>query len=369
MALAGYARPIAEVFDPRCNSVNALRLGLALLVIVSHSITLSGGVEPVGRITGGVVDLGTIAVDGFFALSGFLIARSYLGSPSVWRYLWRRFLRIMPGFWMCLLISAVVLLPLAQMVQYGTMVGFPLVGNQSVVGYVVNNLGLMIRQFHVRGLMDGEAVNGSLYTLFYEFLCYLGVALLGVLGVLHRGRWAVLLLAILLGAVIAVELVSAGAVTGDSTARWLLLRFGATFLAGVAAFVWADRIPLNWPGAMTAGLVLAGAVVAGGAFGADPQSRAIYLLLAPAAVAYLVLWSGSNRRLASVGRRVDLSYGVYVYAWPVQMLLLLTGAADWPLVVYIVAAAGIAAGMAYASWTWVESPSLRLKSWTPSWGR
>ncbi|HEY5879949.1 MAG TPA: acyltransferase, partial [Nakamurella sp.] len=167
--MTGLVRPIAERFDARCNSVNALRLGLALLVLVSHTIKLHGGQDqdPVGRVTGGIVDLGTIAVDGFFALSGFLIARSYLHSPSVGRFLWRRFLRIMPGFWVCLLVTAAVLLPLSQLLQFGTMAGFPLTGELSVAGYVVNNWGLFIRQFYVSGLMGGEPVNGSLYTLFY----------------------------------------------------------------------------------------------------------------------------------------------------------------------------------------------------------
>lgn len=368
MAVTGLVRPIAERFDARCNSVNALRLGLALLVLVSHTIKLHGGQDqdPVGRVTGGIVDLGTIAVDGFFALSGFLIARSYLHSPSVGRFLWRRFLRIMPGFWVCLLVTAAVLLPLSQLLQFGTMAGFPLTGELSVAGYVVNNWGLFIRQFYVSGLMGGEPVNGSLYTLFYEFLCYFGVAALGLLGVLRRRRWLVVLLAGLIWVIVAADLITAGAVTGDSVTRWLLLRFGAMFLAGVLLFLGAHRIPLGWAGGILAAVGLLAAVLGAGLQGADPGSRSVYLLAAPFAVAYLVLWSGSSRRLARVGRSTDLSYGIYVYAWPVQVLLLLVGAAGWHLSMYLLASAAIATAMAYASWRLVEAPALALKSWTPS---
>lgn len=366
MAITGVVRPLAEKFDPRCNSVNACRLILAGLVLVSHSIKLHGGQDPIGRVTGGVVDLGTMAVDGFFALSGFLIARSFLTSPSVGRFLWRRFLRIMPGFWVCLLVTAGVLLPVSQLLQYGTMTGFPLTGDRSVGGYVVNNWFLFIRQFHVRGLMGGEAVNGSLYTLFYEFVCYLGVAVLGALGVLSRRRWVVAVIAGLLWLAIGAELATGGAVIGDSVTGWLLLRFGAMFLAGVLMFLGARRIPLTWSGGLLAAAVLAAAVAAAAIPGADPASRTIYLLLAPFPVAYLVLWSGSGRALAGVGRTTDLSYGIYVYAWPVQVLLLLAGAGAWPLALYLISAAAMAAALALVSWRLVEAPALRLKSWTPS---
>src|SRR4051812_9672898 len=108
-------RHLADAFGRRTNSVNALRLLLAGLVLLSHSLKLHGGYDPLGRLTGGAVDLGTMAVDGFFALSGFLITRSYFNSPSFGRYLWRRCLRIFPGLWVCLLVTTFIFLPLAQL--------------------------------------------------------------------------------------------------------------------------------------------------------------------------------------------------------------------------------------------------------------
>jgi len=55
-----------------------------------------------------------------------------------------------------------------------------------------------------------------------------------------------------------------------------------------------------------------------------------------------------------------------VYAWPVQVLLLLAGAAAWPVLVHGAASLAVALLLAWASWTWVEAPALRLKSWTPA---
>jgi peptidoglycan/LPS O-acetylase OafA/YrhL len=356
-------------FDPRNNSVNALRLGLAGLVLFSHTIKLQSGEDPLANLTGGDVDLGTLAVDGFFALSGFLIVRSYLASPSVWRYLWRRCLRILPGFWVCLLVTAFVLLPLAQLIQFGTLARFPLTGDLSATSYVYDNALLLIRQFEVRGLLDGEVVNGSLHTLFYEFMCYLGVAVLGVVGVLRRRRSVVLVLAGLLWGVAAFEVVTNGALTADHVGRQLFLRFGLMFLAGAVAQLWAHRLILGRVGGVAAAALLALGLAGAALVGQEPRSTLVYLLVAPPAVAYLVLLIGASPRAARIGSRRDLSYGLYVYAWPVQVLLLLVGAALWPLPVYLAASLALALGLAWLSWTFVEAPALALKSWTPAWRR
>lgn len=355
----------AQRFDSRQNSVNALRLGLAAVVLFSHTLTFRGGSDPLGDLTGGVVDLGTVAVDGFFAVSGYLIARSYLHSPSLGRYLWRRCLRILPAFWVCLVVSAVVLLPVAQLIEYGTLAGFPLTGDQSVIGYVVNNSALFIQQFHVRGLMQSEAVDGSLYTLFYEFVCYLGVGVLGVLGILRRRRALVLAFACALWLVILLDLITGGSISDGGVVRELFMRLGSMFIAGVVLYLWSDRIPMNWWGGGVAGLLLVAALGGAALQGSDPASRLTYLLVAPAAVAYLVILIGSSRRLTRLGATRDLSYGVYIYAWPIQVILLLLGAAAWPLVVYLGSAAAITAIFALVSWIVVEAPALTLKSWSP----
>src|SRR3712207_2064302 len=79
---------LAEVFDPRSNSLAMMRLGLALAVAVVHALGTGYGAElHLGR-----TDLGEPAVDAFFVLSGFLVTRSFLTVGSVGRYAWHRFL-------------------------------------------------------------------------------------------------------------------------------------------------------------------------------------------------------------------------------------------------------------------------------------
>jgi peptidoglycan/LPS O-acetylase OafA/YrhL len=358
--------------------MNALRLLLASCVLVSHCIKLQGGRDPLGLLLTPDVDFGTMAVDGFFVLSGFLIVRSYTRSASTWRYLWHRALRILPGFWVCLLVSAAVLLPLAQLIQFGTLSGFPLTGDQSALGYVLHNASLHLGQFHVRGLLNGQPVNGSLHTLFYEALCYIGVALLGVAVARSRLRWAVLGAAVAAWLLTAADLGTGGAVTGGSIARELMLRFGLMFLVGATYFLWADRIRTGraWLTGGGVALVLAGVATAltdhalphqvftdGGLTGAR-SATLVYSLLAPPSLALLLLVAGASRRFAWVGSRRDLSYGVYVYAYPLQVTLLLLGAATWPAVTYVLATGVLTAGAALLSWTFVEAPALNHKSWT-----
>jgi peptidoglycan/LPS O-acetylase OafA/YrhL len=361
------ARPtVAQRFDARHNSVNALRLFLAGLVLVSHTIQDStGGPDPVGWLTGSHVDLGTIAVDGFFALSGFLIAGSYLHSPSVWRYLWRRALRILPGFYVCLIVSAAVIAPLAWVLEHGHLAGFPLLGDTSATSYVWRNAGLFINQFYIADAFEGEAVNGSLYTLFYEFFCYLLIAVIGVAGVLTRRAWAMVAIFILVWVLMFTEAVAdTGLVLGHPT-REILLRFGTMFLAGTLALLYADRIGLTARGGILAGLTLVAALLICVPIENEARSELTYSLLAPPAVAYLVLLTGSSRRLTRIGSRRDLSYGLYVYAWPVQATLLVLGAASWWLPLYLAVSLAIAMALAFLSWTFVEAPALALKSWTP----
>src|SRR5579875_2465757 len=113
-------RTLAAALELHQNRITALRLLLALLVLVSHSYLLGGfDPDPVYVLSGGRLALGTLAVVGFFFVSGVLITRSFLHSASVWRYLWHRALRILPGYWVCLFVGAYLIGTLAFCVEHG----------------------------------------------------------------------------------------------------------------------------------------------------------------------------------------------------------------------------------------------------------
>src|SRR4051812_20340496 len=104
---------LSELFDPRRNSLNFIRLVLAASVIVSHSWVIGNiGPEP----EAGGEHLGSWAVIGFFAVSGYLISRSRVNSSSIRSFYVARLLRIYPGFIVCLLAVAFVFAPLSLLV-------------------------------------------------------------------------------------------------------------------------------------------------------------------------------------------------------------------------------------------------------------
>src|SRR4051794_17516783 len=109
----------AEAFDPRSNAFGFLRLALAVLVIFSHSFPVGGfGTDALEVFTKGRHTIGLAAVGMFFVLSGFLITRSAASGVSVLRFLWHRFLRIFPGYWVCLIVCGFIFAPYFAYVTY-----------------------------------------------------------------------------------------------------------------------------------------------------------------------------------------------------------------------------------------------------------
>src|ERR1700733_6495163 len=199
---------IARSFDPRHNSLNFLRLVLAVVVVVSHAIGLGSF-----KVQNGVnqTSFGQIAVYGFFGISGFLIAGS-ASRNNAGRYLWQRFLRIFPAFWICLVVTAFLFGAIVWNHAHPALAGRCGLScyvrePAGPVGYVVNNLWLQVHQSTIAHTLPlgyfRPVWNGSLWTLYFEFLCYIMLAVVSVIGLL-RHRLAV---AILAGAVWLAEII------------------------------------------------------------------------------------------------------------------------------------------------------------------
>ncbi len=218
-------RTIGESFDPRRNSLNFLRLTLALVVVINHALPLAAF-----RVIGGINGTGfaEIAVFGFFGISGFLIAGSAVRA-SAGRYLWQRFLRIFPAFWVCLLATAFVFGVIAWLhhpvvPHCGISCYFDARSN-GPFGYTYRNLLLIIHQHSIAGTPTGSLDplewNGSLWSLAYEFLCYLILMALAVVGLLrHRG--VVLISTVLLWTAIIVITSHLRSTTSSTSTKTLL---------------------------------------------------------------------------------------------------------------------------------------------------
>jgi peptidoglycan/LPS O-acetylase OafA/YrhL len=322
------------------NNFDALRVLAAVAVLVSHSFPIAygaAGVQPLAALSRGQTNLGSAAVLVFFVISGFLITQSFDRLPVPLRFLEARVLRIFPGLSVVLVLTAGMLgasvTPLS-LAQYLT--------RFDTYQYVYGGLSLVWMHYDLPGVFEGNpagaVVNGSLWTLQYEFLMYLVVLALGMGGLLSRR----VVLALWLGAL----LLSWRWVGGNYVA------FGTPFLSGAVLYLWRDRVPLDWCSVVLCVVGLGGAMATSGfrlAFAIFGAYLVIYLALAPSV------------RLPNLARWGDLSYGIYIFAWPVQqtVALLLGSAVTW----YWNAALSLPTvlALAWLSWHLVERPALSLK--------
>lgn len=337
---------LGQAFDPRCNALNAMRLALATEVIVFHSIPLTGHVlqsESAFRL------LFSVGVDGFFALSGFLITASWLRNPRVRDYLRARALRILPAYYVCLVATAFIAAPLSLLIQGES--PLRLLMSSAPVEYVLKNIGLIQLQAGIDGTPRGVPFagiwNGSLWSLVFEAACYVAVAVLGVLGLAHR-RWTspVIFALATIGAIMLPPLVF----TEVWTIPQLAVRAAIMFAAGAMLYQWQDKIPARWSlVALSVAVVLVSGLL--------PDYRVVGAF----PLAYAVVVAGVLIKHRRMVLRTDLSYGVYVYAFPIQQLLSVAGLYHLhPLPFFVVSMAAVLP-VAALSWFVVEKRALAWK--------
>ncbi|MDA8355323.1 MAG: acyltransferase [Actinomycetota bacterium] len=360
---------IGATFQVHRNSLNFLRLVLALAVVFSHAITIGlfGSENFLGKTT-----LGTLAVYGFFGISGYLIAGS-AERNHVGRYLWQRVLRIFPAFWTCMFVTAFV---------FGTVVWYhanPLLASRcgvscylsepgGPVGYFLRNLWIQAPQSTIAHTLPlgyfRPVWNGSVWTLYFECMCYVLLAVLSVAGLL-RHRLAVALLAATIWlteiVITSVPQFNQHFSPSDNWDAMKLLTFVPVFLGGSLLYLYRDRVPDSGLLALACALAfLSGLVLPLG--NSTPAFTLTSTDLTSVFLAYPLLWLGIHLPLHQVGARNDYSYGVYIYAFPVQQLLVNWGANRWGYWPYAFLSVAAVAPVAAASWWVVERHALRLKT-------
>ena len=181
--------------------------------------------------------------------------------------------------------------------------------------FVVENSAVVVLKFDVGGTPTGVPYpglwNGSLWTLIYEVLCYIAVLLLGLVGLAHR-RWTsavVFALAVCLAAYLPPM-----TFPGTWSNAQCIARFAIMFAAGALLYQWKDLIPARWS-------LVAASVLIVLAAGLLPD----YRLLGAIPLAYALIVSGALVHNKYLRLPTDLSYGTYIYAFPMQQLLVICG--------------------------------------------
>jgi peptidoglycan/LPS O-acetylase OafA/YrhL len=336
------------------NNFNFLRFLAASLVILSHGIELPTSLASrdwAYQLTG--EPFSWYAVNLFFVISGYLIFASWDANPSLAAFAKARCLRILPG-----LVFMLVLCILVLGLFFSKLDFFRFLSSDSTLRYFAGCLSILFVQMQLPGVFEDNplsAVNGSLWTLRYEIVCYAGVAILGVIGssVFPAARRTALLIGIpiAIAATVSIEAWMLP-IEGKTYVIYQLARLGLCFLLG-GLFREFGAIALLRFELAIALLIVAVFTIRTPAF--TP--------VASVAVAYLGFWCAfvPNNYFCKLTRTApDYSYGLYIYAFPIQqgIVAIIPDASIRQVIIL-----GFIITLAFAAFSWhfVEKPMLALK--------
>jgi peptidoglycan/LPS O-acetylase OafA/YrhL len=342
-------RTLAECLDSGRDNFLVLRLVAALMVVLGHSYLIVGGEvypgEPLHRILPRTYShLAGVAM--FFTISGFLITLSFQRRPDLVRFVRARVLRLWPALFVVVAASSFVLGPMLTTLPLHDYFGR---GDDhgTAYRYFWSNISLFRLWPWLPGVFVdnpfGRHVNGSLWTIPWEATMYVAVALAGVLRLL---RFAWIASALILALVVAIVLWPLYSGTAAAIGTSLLgYELAACFGAGGIACLLRQYVPVS------TGLMLLLALVA--------LAGRETLLVWPA-ILYFVFWLAYVPRLPAMPGSIDLSYGTYLWAFPVQQSVVAIGGVQHPLALFAIATPLVLA-IAALSWCFVERPALRFK--------
>lgn len=330
----------------RNNNFDILRVLAAGLVIWGHGWELTKTLgEPVIALSGAALAGAPLGVWIFFVISGYLVSESFQ-ARGLLAFIEARFLRIYPAFFVSLIFGALIgacvtTLPLADYMS-----------SAQTWRYIYRSL-LTDIQFTLPGVYAAlpfpTGINGALWTIPIEMMMYVGVMIAGVLTLLRRPTAALLVM----GALIVV-------LVNDPNRVLLIPRINQVyalpavlcFLFGMIFYTNRERIPLHGFGVV----LMIGLIIVTGH--AQPPGNVFVCV----AIAYTTAWFAFHPRLrVKIPARIgDISYGLYVYAFPIQqtVIYIYPGIGPWTL---FAAAFSITAFVAWISWHVIEKRALGLK--------
>lgn len=334
------------------NNIGFLRLFFASMVIVGHApeiIDHNRVREPL-TVLFHTISLGDIAVDAFFILSGFLITKSFFNSKKISIYLERRVLRIVPGFVVAYLVSVFVV---------GVLLGARPWRDLSETLFRMVLL-CDPKRYPIPGsAMVTPPLNGSMWTILYEFKCYILIAVLGVAGILRQRRTmlglaALLLIVDVVSQIPGVNLYLANLgphsglrqVVGDP---YQSIRLTSAFLSGSVFFLFQDKIMSR----LSLGVALVSFVIWIALLYDDPYTAQFGTVTFGALALFWLSFKAELGPVQTINDKWDISYGVYLYGWPAAVFILWTAPGLSP-VELAVTSLGLAAAAGALSWWGVE---------------
>lgn len=336
--------------DRRYNNFDLLRLLAAWFVLFSHCYPLAGrpGSDPYSTYVG-LDTLGGLGVSIFFVLSGYLVTQSWDRARGPIDFIWKRIRRIFPALAICVLLCVLIVGPLMTTLDVSAYFH-----HSHTREYAKTATAWSIR-YVLPGVFTGNpvpnTVNGSLWSLPYEILCYLCLLVSGIIP--FALRWKVLLTTITIATMLLLRPSSppAGAFDQVFGLDYYHVKLGLTFATGALFYCWREQLrPRAWLGIM--------AIAFAWWLPQSPLRVTLYVLgVSTAVLAIALRWRFVPKLPSRMG---DWSYGLYLYAFPVQQLLAAGRVHEkFGFASYVILCTTISLAAAGASWFLVERWWLR----------
>lgn len=329
------------------NNFSALRHLATLAVFISHTYGVLGigKMEPLGMVTDHRYVISSLGLFIFFSMSGFLVCRSLVTSPSIKQYLLNRFLRIWPAYAVntlfCILFIGI---------PFTTLPVLKFLSHPQTILFLLRNISLLSSTFYLPGVLHNEAGNSSTWTIPVEFRLYLVLLLVYLVSKL---RFKQVLLLLLITLWLAQLLVPANWQNAVFKPHILYsINLGIHFLTGACFYLYKDRIPLKffiW-------LTLFACWLAIHIWFPAYYKRTEYPFWA-----YTIMWM-AFRWYKVPFMKADISYGVYLYAIPVQLIMRQTIGQSFSFFAFLLFSLVCTVAVALLSWYLIEKRALSYKS-------
>ena len=331
--------------DPlfEANYLTGVRWGLAGAVMIAHAWEVNDGMDPLGVYNWQASDL---AVNGFFILSGMLIAKSLATRRHLGDYFKSRFLRLFPALALVVIASLLFFGPVFSPASEGAFLK-----DSQAWDYVTRIFGLMDPRGEVAGAFSGNSephLNAPLWTIRFEVFCYILVGAAFAIGLLKNRL-------VVLGMFLVFSLISMTRFMPEhsflSLAGYDFFRLTSAFLLGVLLFYVPE---LRRPRLMIV-LICAVLFLLFGRLWFSEIFANVFLALG-------ILYAGFyGRHIPSLAKLPDYSYGIYIWHYPILQALeySVPSLQSWQLLVVATPLVLICSGL---SWHFAEKPALGLKN-------
>ncbi len=334
------------------NSFDFLRFIFATSVIFSHSFSLKAGMnllEPLSLTAQIYKNFGNVAVFSFFILSGFLLTRSWILKPNTLTFFKKRISRIFPGIIVATLVTILIL---------GFFSGIPYqeyILHKQTVRYL-SNFFLYPIHYSLPGIFQNNpyiyTVNGSLWSISYEWTCYVILTIIGSLGLLSIRKEALPITYVFVAILYYFE-IGKNVTFLFSINLYTLFSLFLFFLSGSLFYVHANKIPLNKYLMLFCVPIFIFLLF-------SMKMSFLYVFLGPITLTYILIFISYNTPyLNEFSHKIgDLSYGLYIYAFPTQQLLISLSKNTLSISELFISSFFISFLFAYISWHFVEKQFL-----------